>query len=391
MTRTLPEHERVDGFDDDRDSHDTADRGHDDGDHTDDTDRFPRVDEDEPRRVIRARGPADRVALIGSAAAGFALVWVVYQRLLPTSGLLGFAVCWYAAFLLVYTLVTLQRHGAVEVVDRMAAVVVRTGAALVGASLVLVIGYTIISGLDAMQYANFYTEELIYTDPADLRQGGILHAVVGTLEQLAISVAITLPLGIACAVYLTEVGGRLAKVVRTLIEAMTGLPSIVAGLFIYVAAIQLLGVQRSGFAAALALSVMMLPIITRSADVVLRLVPNGLREASLALGSSQWQTIWRVVLPTARPSLATALILGVARGAGETSPVLLTAGYSQFLNANPLVDWQTSLPLFVYQVFRLPDEAMAARAFGAATVLLLLVLLLFVIARLVARGKRGER
>ncbi|GLZ43069.1 phosphate ABC transporter permease PstA [Actinokineospora sp. NBRC 105648] len=346
---------------------------------------------DEPRRVLRSRSPEDRAELVGSAVAGFALVWLAYQRLLPTSGLLGFLVCWYAAFLLVYVLVTLQRHGVVEVADRVAGVAVRTGAAMVGTTLVFVVGYTVARGLEAMSHSNFYTQELTYSDPTDLGQGGVLHAIIGTLEQLAIAIVITLPLAVATAVFMTEVGGRLARVVRTLVEAMTGLPSIVAGLFIYVAVIQLAGVPRSGFAAALALSVMMLPIITRSADVVLRLVPNGLREASLALGSSRWQTIWRVVLPTARPGLATALILGVARGAGETSPVLLTAGYSQFVNANPFDDWQTSLPLFVYQTFKLPAEAMAKRAFGAATVLLIIVLALFITARLVARTRRGGR
>ena len=119
---------------------------------------------------------------------------------------------------------------------------------------------------------------------------------------------------------MTEVGGRFARVVRTVVEAMTALPSIVAGLFIYTVLILGLGFPRSGFAAAMALSVMMLPIIARASDVVLRVVPGGLREASLALGASRWRTVWHVVLPTARPGLATALILGVARGIGETSP-----------------------------------------------------------------------
>jgi phosphate transport system permease protein len=173
---------------------------------------------------------------------------------------------------------------------------------------------------------------------------------------------------------------------------MTALPSIVAGLFIYVTVLVLAGFDRSGLAASLAISVMMLPIIARASEVVLRVVPGGLREASLALGASQWQTVWRVVLPTARPSLATALILGIARGIGETSPVLLTAGYTTYLNFNPTSGPMVSLPLVTYSLARSSEKVDQARAFGAASLLLALVLLLFVIARLVAqRSTKGGR
>ncbi len=183
-------------------------------------------------------------------------------------------------------------------------------------------------------------------DPFD--QGGILHAIVGSLIELGIAVAITLPLGIGTAVFMTEVGGRFATVVRTVVEAMTALPSIVAGLFIYTVFIVALGYPRSGLAAALAIAVMMLPIIARAADVVLRVVPGGLREASLALGASRWRTVWHVVLPTARPGPGDRLILGVARGIGETSPVLLTSGAATFIVTNPTDGVMNSLPLFIY-------------------------------------------
>ena len=166
-------------------------------------------------------------------------------------------------------------------------------------------------------------------------KGGIKHAIIGSLIEIGIAVAITLPLGVGTAVFMTEVGGKFARIVRTVVEAMTALPSIVAGLFIYTVWIIALGQPRSGFAAALAISVMMLPIIARASDVVLRVVPGGLREASLALGASRWRTVWHVVLPTARPGLATALILGVARGIGETSPVLLTSGAAPSLVDRP--------------------------------------------------------
>jgi phosphate transport system permease protein len=216
----------------------------------------------------------------------------------------------------------------------------------------------------------------------------VAHAVLGSLVQVGIAIAITLPLGIGTAVFMSEVGGRFARVVRTVVEAMTALPSIVAGLFIYTVFIVALGFPRSGLAAALAIGVMMLPIIARAADVVLRVVPGGLREASLALGASRWKTVWYVVLPTARPGLATACILGIARGIGETSPVLLTSGNAQFFVTDPTDGVMNSLPLFIYSTVRSGEPNAIARAFAAATVLLAVVLVLFVVARLVARPKR---
>ena len=171
-------------------------------------------------------------------------------------------------------------------------------------------------------------------DPLDV--GGIAHAIVGTLIQIGIALAITIPLGIVTAVFLNEVGGRFARFVRTIVDAMTALPSIVAGLFVYSAIILLITHQRSGFAAALAITVMMLPIIIRASDVVLRLVAGNLREASYALGASRWRTVWHVVLPTARSGLVTAVILGTARGIGETSPVLLTSGVTAVMNTQPV-------------------------------------------------------
>ena len=173
--------------------------------------------------------------------------------------------------------------------------------------------------------------------------------MIGTLEQVAISMLLSVPLGIATAVYLSEVRGALARVVRTVVEAMSAVPTIVAGLFVYSMLILTLGKMdlppridavvttlglgdRSGFAASIALSVSMIPVVVTTAEVVLRLVPGGLREASLALGTTQWQTVRRVVLPTARSGLVTAVLLGVARVIGETSPVLLVAGSTSELN-----------------------------------------------------------
>src|SRR5262249_42581368 len=151
-------------------------------------------------------------------------------------------------------------------------------------------------------HLNFFTQSESAANPqtAPLTQGGILNAIVGSLIELGIATAVSLPLGIGTAGYMGGVGGRVARVARAGGAAMTALPDIRAGLFIYTFLSLALGVQKSGFAAGMALSVMMLPIIARSADVALRVVPGGLREASLALGATQWRTVWRVVLPTQR-------------------------------------------------------------------------------------------
>jgi phosphate transport system permease protein len=277
------------------------------------------------------------------------------------------------------------------VFDRLASAVVHGAAVLVGGALVAAVSYPFIRGWSALVHWNFYTTDMSGVRPTSpLSQGGILHAVVGSFIEVGIAAAIALPLGLGTAVFMTEVGGKLARVVRTVVEAMTALPDILAGLFIYTTLIVSLGVQRSGFAAAMALTIMMLPIIARSADVTLRIVPGGLREAGLALGASQWQTVRRVVLPTARSGLATALILGIARAVGETAPVLITSGASTFFNANPLVDPMNSLPLFIYTAVRSGENIFIERGFAAAAVLLTIVLILFAIVRFLARPKIGR-
>jgi phosphate transport system permease protein len=252
--------------------------------------------------------------------------------------------------------------------------------------------YTVAKGAPAWDKLSFYTHDMAGVGPQDpLTHGGISHALVGSLIELAIATAVALPLGIGTAVYMVEVGGRFALVVRTVVEAMTALPDILAGLFIYTTLLLGLGFTRNGFCAAIALSIMMLPIIARSADVALRVVPGGLREASLALGATRWQTVRRVVLPTARSGLATAVILGLARAVGETAPVLITSGASTFFNDNPLKNPMNSLPLFIFTAVRSGEPRYITRGFGAASVLLILVVVLFVTTRLLARQKTSRR
>jgi phosphate transport system permease protein len=242
-----------------------------------------------------------------------------------------------------------------------------------------------------LKHTNFYSTDLGVTGPLDpLSQGGISHAIVGTLIITSISLALTVPLAIVCAVYLNESKSAAAQLVRTVVTAMTALPSILAGLFVFVVWVLVAHYQRSGLAASIAVSIMMLPIIIRSADVVLRLVPGSLREAAAALGAPRWRSAWYVVLPTARSGLLTSVILGVARGVGETAPVLLTAGYTAATNTDPLKNPMVNLPLAAFELVRSPQPTQIARGFGAAATLMVMVLVLFSVARLLGGKQAGQ-
>lgn len=372
MTQTLPTDDRVVG-----------------------TTHLPRYDDDAapavPRASLGRMTVDDRFVQVGSWVSAFGLAWLLTQQLLPLPGPAWFLIVWFLFGLLVTAVTAAMTGGLVDVRDRVAAAVLTAGALVVGAALVSAMVFVVMRGWKPLLHLNFFIEDMSGVGPKDpFDRGGIAHAIAGSLIQLGIAIAITLPLGIGTAVFMTEVGGRFARIVRTVVEAMTALPSIVAGLFIYTTFIVALGYPRSGLAASLAIAVMMLPIIARAADVVLRVVPDGLREASLALGASRWKTVWNVVLPTARPGLATACILGVARGIGETSPVLLTSGAASFLVTNPTNGVMNSLPLFIYTTVRSGEPNAITRAFAAATVLMAIVLILFVTARLVARPKKAK-
>jgi phosphate transport system permease protein len=333
------------------------------------------------------------MSFIGAGVGSLALVWLLYYRVLPFSGLLGFFILWYIVFVAVYGVVTTMAHPRTEVVDRVVTTMMYAAAVIVGAALLWTVGFIFLKGYHAVFHVNFFTQDMSgvrNTDP--LTRGGIKHAIIGSLIILGIAVAISLPLGIGTAVFLTEVGGRFGVVVRTIVEAMTAIPDLLAGLFVYVVLLVELHQSKNGLAAAIAIAVTMTPIIARSAEVALRVVPGGLREAGEALGASQWATVRRVVLPTALPGLATAMILAMARGIGETAPLLIVSGASPFWESDPTSDKpMNSLPLFIYDQVRSPENTAHQRAYGAAVVLLLIVLILFIITRLLARQRVGRR
>ena len=337
-----------------------------------------------PPQVRRKLGGVQRASafnLLGAAVAG-ACVALLLGLLTGLSGGLGLVLVAYVVFLVVYGVLVSLSDDRPAVVDAVMTVLFATAAVLAFGALAIVIVFTVARGWAALVHTNFYTQDMSKAGPlASLKVGGMAHALLGTVWMVGIAVVLTVPIGLVGAVYLDVTRSRPARLFRTVVEAMTALPSILAGLFVYASWILTFGFQRSGLAAALALSVMMLPYIIRAADLALRLVPGNLREASAALGASGWRSEWNVVIPTARSGLATAVILGVARAIGEASPVLLTAGFTSYVNANPLNGPMVSLPLETLKLVQAGVPAYTSRAFGAASFLLVVVIVLFLIAR----------
>ncbi|MFF3172391.1 phosphate ABC transporter permease PstA [Streptomyces sp. NPDC057900] len=217
--------------------------------------------------------------------------------------------------------------------------------------------------------------------------GGVYHALIGTLEQVGIATVISAPLGLLTAVYLVEYGkGPLARAVTFFVDVMTGIPSIVAGLFI-LSIMLIAGLEPSGLMGALALTILMIPVVVRSTEEMLKLVPNELREASLALGIPKWRTILKVVLPTAIGGIATGVMLAIARIAGETAPIILLVFGSQLINPNPFEGAQSSLPFYIYEQYKIGETASYDRAWAAALVLIAFVMILNLVARGIARWK----
>ncbi|MBM9508434.1 phosphate ABC transporter permease PstA [Actinacidiphila acididurans] len=219
--------------------------------------------------------------------------------------------------------------------------------------------------------------------------GGVYHAIIGTLEQVAIATAIAAPIGILTAIYLVEYGvGRLARWVTFFVDVMTGVPSIVAGLFILSVWFEATGqAPHEGFAGSLALTILMLPVVVRSTEEMLKLVPNELREASLALGVPKWRTITKVVIPTAVGGITTGVMLAVARIAGESAPIALLVFGSDVINNNPFQGPQSSLPYYIYQQYTNGNDPSYNRAWSAALVLIAFVMILNALARAIARWK----
>ena len=234
---------------------------------------------------------------------------------------------------------------------------------------------------------NLFVSDMSMATPTDpLSNGGLLHAITGTLMLVVLALIMSVPIGILTALYLTEIKGRFTSPIRFLVQAMSGVPSIVAGLFILSAILYPITKSFSGFMGALALTILMIPTIARTSEEVLNLIPNDLREAGVALGGTQWRTVAMIVLPAARSGLMTAVILGIARIAGETAPLLFTTGGGDAVNGNPFDDVMGSIPFAIWKALIAGSEESNARAWASIFILLVIVLALFFSARRL--GKR---
>jgi phosphate transport system permease protein len=234
-----------------------------------------------------------------------------------------------------------------------------------------------------------FTEDMSVTaSETDLSEGGLLHAVIGTAYVVFFATVLSTPIGVLTALYIVEVKGRFSGLVRFFVQAMSGVPSIVAGLFIFAFWMIQMGNAYSGIAGAFALTVLMIPTVARTSEEVLKLIPQDLREAGLALGATQWRTVATVVIPAAKSGLVTAIILGIARVVGETAPLLVTIGGADAVNLNPLDGNMSAFPMYVWKNLLIGSPNAISRAWLGLFVLMVLVLIFFAMARYFSSAKR---
>jgi phosphate transport system permease protein len=252
-------------------------------------------------------------------------------------------------------------------------------------SIVLTVFLKGYKGIHFGMFANDMTQASV-NDP--VTSGGLLHALVGTILMVGGALIVSFPIGLLTALYLTEIRGKLARPIKFLVQAMSGVPSIVAGLFILSILVIPVTQELTGLMGSLALSILMIPTIARTAEEMLLLIPNELREAGVALGATQWRTVSGVVVPAAKSGLVTAVILGIARIIGETAPILLVSGGADALNFNPASGPMGSLPFYIWKAFLTGGtEEAYARAWGGMLILLILIMVLFGLARYVSGRK----
>jgi phosphate transport system permease protein len=275
--------------------------------------------------------------------------------------------------------------------DRIARASILAATVIALIPLALIIVYLLRKGLGSWSADFFSSDPTGNTFFKSSSIGGVKSALLGTIEIVALAAAIAIPIGIAVAVWLVEYGrdSRVATLVRFFIDVLTGVPSIVFGLFIYIVLVtgHLVSIGFAGYKGSAALALLMLPVVTRSAEVILLLVPDELRESALALGAPRWRMIFRIVLPTAASGMLTGVLLAIARAAGETAPLLFASAYTLKTNLDP-GQYTNSLPVQIYNDILSPTPSVEHRAWGAALTLVLLILVLNLIARVVARRSR---
>lgn len=298
---------------------------------------------------------------------------------------------YFGIFFVAYALVTgafsYFKYGYMTAKDSAFKVIIGAGALLTLLPIVSILATIIQKGYKGIKPNIFTNDMSLATSTDPLTNGGLLHAITGTLILVSVALVMSVPIGILTALYLTEIKGRFTQPIRFLVQAMSGVPSIVAGLFILSAVIYPITKANSGFMGSLALTILMIPTVARTSEEVLNLIPQDLREAGTALGGTQWRTVAMIVLPAAKSGLITAVILGVARIAGETAPLLLLTGGGDRVNGNPFKDPMGSLPYYIWKSFSAGSEEAITRAWAGLLVLVVLILILFTTARFLSTRK----
>jgi phosphate transport system permease protein len=311
----------------------------------------------------------------------------------PLKGKLGFALTLILMAMITATVINWIRLDRKAAINSYVSVLVYIAASFVIIALASLL-YEIIRLGEPGFSLSIFTKDMSQTaSDMPLSEGGLLHAVIGTAYLVTFATLISTPIGVLTALYIVEVKGRFAGIVRFFVQAMSGVPSIVAGLFIFAFWMIQLGNAYSAIAGGFALTVLMIPTIARTAEEVLKLIPADLREAGLALGATQWRTVAMVVIPAARSGLITAIILGIARVVGETAPLLLTIGGADAINLNPVDGNMSAFPYYVWKNLLIGSENAVSRAWLGVFVLMILVLIFFALARYfgAAKGSRVKR
>lgn len=300
----------------------------------------------------------------------------------------------FVVFFLVYMLLTSSirgiQLGSAAAKDALVNSLVAFGAIVTVIPIASILFTVVQKGLPGISLNLFISDMSMATPTDPLNNGGLLHAITGTLALVTLALIMSVPIGILTALYLTEIKGRFTAPIRFLVQAMSGVPSIVAGLFILSAILYPITKSFSGFMGALALTILMIPTIARTSEEVLNLIPNDLREAGVALGGTQWRTVAMIVLPAAKSGLITAVILGVARIAGETAPLLLLTGGGDKVNPNAFNGPLGSLPYYIWKSFNAGSPEALTRAWAGLLVLVGLVLVLFTLARYLGSKKSSK-
>ena len=324
-----------------------------------------------PKQVL-----PDLLGAIFTVAATFAIVAIS-----PLKGKLGFVLTLIFMAIITATAVSWIRRDRKAAMNSTTTVLVYIAAAFVIVPLISVIYEIVKLGSVGFSFGIFTDDMAETSSESPLTEGGLLHAVIGTAYIVTFATLLATPIGILTALYIVEVKGRFAGLVRFFVQAMSGVPSIVAGLFIFAVWMIQLGNAYSGIAGGFALTVLMIPTVARTSEEVLKLIPQDLREAGLALGATQWRTVAMVIIPAARSGLVTAIILGVARVIGETAPLLLTIGGADAINLNPGEGNMSAFPYYVWKNLLIGDENAISRAWTGVFVLMILVLIIFTLAR----------